>query len=190
MSVFVLRIKEMLQLRPEQVWPVHRAVTRDTWHVTPPLLSPVLIPHRSAVTAHPHTIHAPATSAGLQMAYKVISIQIGWWLISILLDTHIALLFAVKVALQQAIALWKGALSWRKPLCLSTDLSRNLSSTVFRVNLLSCTVSLDAMNADQNGFDLQFQNFCCLPSSGIWAFLLKTLAFCSSLVLEDSTQHT
>ena len=51
MSIFAHRIKEMLQLRPEQVWTVHRAVTR----VTLPLLSLFLIPHHSAVTAPPHS---------------------------------------------------------------------------------------------------------------------------------------
>jgi hypothetical protein len=37
-------------------------------HVTPPLLSPVLIPHHSVVTAHPHTNYAPAISIGCHMA--------------------------------------------------------------------------------------------------------------------------
>jgi hypothetical protein len=37
-------------------------------HVTPPLLSPVLIPHHSAVTTHSHTTHTPATSVGRQEA--------------------------------------------------------------------------------------------------------------------------
>ena len=40
-------------------------------HVTPPARL-VLIPHHPAVTAHPHTNHALATSVGCQMAYKVI----------------------------------------------------------------------------------------------------------------------
>ena len=65
MSVFACRIKQMLRLRPEQVWTVHRAVTRNTT-----ARAPVLIPHYSVVTAHPHTNHAPATSVGRQMAYS------------------------------------------------------------------------------------------------------------------------
>ena len=70
MSVFARSIREMLRLRPEQVG---RCVV--PCHVTPPLLSPGLIPHHFVVTAHTHTTHEPATSAGRQMAYNRVMVN-------------------------------------------------------------------------------------------------------------------
>jgi hypothetical protein len=71
MSVFVRRIKETLQLRPEQVWTVRRAETRNTTAPVSCSLSSSLCcnrtfthkpPHiHTQTTAHPHTTHRTST---------------------------------------------------------------------------------------------------------------------------------
>jgi hypothetical protein len=56
MSVFARSIKEMLQLRPEQVWTVHRAVSRDT-------TAPVSCSHSSSFSCNRTSAHKPRTCA-------------------------------------------------------------------------------------------------------------------------------
>jgi hypothetical protein len=52
MSVFARHIKEMLQLRPEQVWMVHHAITRN-------ITTPVSCSHSSSFCCNRTSTHNP-----------------------------------------------------------------------------------------------------------------------------------